>query len=206
MCGRYGFVPTDNFFQRYNIKLPQPPLPFKASVNIAPGSMVPAVVWENGNLIRMMKWGLIPSWAKDPKIGYKMINARIEGIAEKPSYGKPFRTQRCLIPASGFYEWQTTPVGKTPYYFTLKNQPVFSFAAIFDVWSDPEGYPFYSFSIITTSPNEVVMPMHDRMPAILSLENEPLWLDPKNNDPKSLLPLIQSYPALEMQSSPAALA
>lgn len=153
---------------------------------------------HEGNEAVLMRWGLIPSWAKDPKIGYKMINARSESILEKPSFKKPFLSQRCLIPASGFYEWQHLDNKKIPYYFKLKDQDLFAFAGLYDEWKDPEGYPLKTFTIITTEPNEVVAPIHNRMPVILPEKSEDIWLDHTISDPQKLLSLLTPYKNSEM--------
>lgn len=196
MCGRYGFVPTDNFLEKYHIDLPLFP-----KYNAAPGNLMPVIVNEDGkNIVKTMKWGLIPFWAKDPKIGYRTINARAEDIDIKPSFRKPFKSQRCLVPASGFYEWQKTDADKSiPYYIHLKSEPVFSFAGLFDIWKDVEGYPINTFTIITTTPNDLVIPIHDRMPVILPEKKEELWSDNTISDTKKILSLLKPYQAKEME-------
>ncbi len=193
-------MPTDDFIKKYKIQLPEVKL--EPRYNVAPGAMMPVIVkGEEENTVKSMKWGLIPFWAKDPKIGYKMINARAEDIDKKPSFRKPIKTQRCLVPASGFYEWKKTDGGKSiPYYFYLKNQKLFSFAGLFDVWKDAEGYPLYTYTIITTQPNEVVSPVHNRMPAILSPDDEQRWSDNSISDPEKILPLIKPYSTGDMET------
>ena len=146
-----------------------------------------------------MFWGLIPHWAKDKSISYKTINARAEGIENKPTYKKPFRFQRCLVPATGFYEWTKTKPA-VPYYFQLKDESLFAFAGLYDTWKDPQdGNEIYSYTIITTEPNDVVSPIHHRMPLILSKEDEDFWLDPDVIEPERLLPLLKPYPSSEMK-------
>ncbi len=135
------------------------------------------------NSLEMMKWGLVPSWAKDPRIGNKMINARAETVLEKPSYRKPVQSKRCLVPVSGFYEWHDTSAtssggGKVPYHIYLKDEPVFALAGLYDTWLDPNGEPLDSYTIITTSANNFMERLHHRMPVILAQDAEEEWLDP----------------------------
>ena len=149
----------------------------------------------------MMHWGLIPSWAKDMSIGNKMINARAETVAEKASFKKPFKDKRCLVLANGFYEWKKTDKkNKIPYYFMLKSKQPFAFAGLWEEWKNPEGEKILSFTIITTKANELMEPIHDRMPVILKENVETQWLDPENKDTDKLLSLLQPYPAGLMES------
>src|SRR5690606_30862480 len=122
-------------------------------------------------------WGLIPSWADDPKVGFSMINARAETAATKPAFRDSIRRKRCLIPADGFYEWKKTSHGKQPMRIMLKSRSIFSMAAIYETWIAPDGSRINSCSILTTTPNAIVAPIHDRMPVILKPEEESLWLD-----------------------------
>ncbi len=131
--------------------------------------------------IESMQWGLVPKWAKEPNIGYKMINARSEGIFEKPSWRGPIKYQRCLVPANGFYEWRREASGrvKTPYFIHPKDQGLFAFAGIYEIWHDPQGNELWSYAIITTTPNAEMTSVHDRMPVILHPDDWELWLDPR---------------------------
>ena len=150
--------------------------------NIAPSQLSPVILNTNGkNLLRMFKWGLVPSWSKDTKIGYRMINARAETISEKPSFKKPFISQRCLVIADGFYEWQKPDKNtKIPHRFIMKDRKLFTMAGLWDVWKK-DSDPLYTFTIITTSDNELMKPIHDRMPVILPKENRKIWLNPESN-------------------------
>lgn len=198
MCGRYGFSIKDakEVYKRFQIENEVPNL--KSHYNIAPGTMQPTITRHSPNSIQFMFWGLIPHWAKDASMSYKTINARAEGIENKPTFRKPFRFQRCLVPASGFYEWTKTKPA-IPYYFQLKDESLFAFAGLYDVWKDPkDGQEIYSYTIITTEPNDVVRPIHHRMPVILSKEDEDFWLDPDVIEPERLLPLLRPYPNQEM--------
>jgi len=149
-------------------------------------------------------WGLIPSWAKDPAIGNRMINARGETLVEKPSYRTAFRRRRCLILADGFFEWKQVPGSKAkiPMYIRLKSGEPFAFAGLWDNWNSPDGSRILSCSIITTTPNTLLESIHNRMPVILPVATYARWLEPGEQDPTSLQPLIQPYPADEMSAYP----
>jgi putative SOS response-associated peptidase YedK len=149
-------------------------------------------------------WGLIPSWAKDPAIGSRMINARGETLAEKPSFRSAFRRRRCLIPADGFYEWQQVPghKTKTPMYIRLKSGEPFAFAGLWESWNAPDGSNILSCTIITTSPNALMQPIHNRMPVILPASAYAQWLEPGEQNPADLQPLLQAYPPEEMTAYP----
>lgn len=144
--------------------------------NVSPSFVMPVITKNSPKKIQFMKWGLIPSWAKDPSIGNKLINARAESILEKPSFKNSFKNKRCLVPATGFYEWKKDENTKTPYYFKPKDDSIFSFAGLYDVWFDAEGKDILSYTIITTEPNELMRPIHNRMPVILRVEDEDKWL------------------------------
>lgn len=154
-------------------------LDFGPRYNVAPGQIMPVVVKQDSrNSLELMKWGLIPAWAKDPKVGYKTINARAETILEKPSYRKPLQSKRCLVPVSGFYEWHDTGTGKVPYHIYLKDEPLFALAGLYDTWVDPSGQPVDTYTIVTTSANSFMERLHQRMPVILPVDAEEAWLDP----------------------------
>src|SRR3989338_1574904 len=188
MCGSYSIVPGDKFYQRFNISQALDSL--KSNYNVKPGYMMPVIT---GKMLSLMKWGLIPSWAKDPSIGYKMINARAESVMEKPSFRKPFAKQRCLIPASGFYEWQKAGIEKLPFFIRLKSVDLFSFAGLYDIWKDARGKEISSYTIITTGPNELIAPIHNRMPVILEKESEEKWLE-ESADMSKLIGMLKPFP------------
>lgn len=196
MCGRYTLVKTSEVTRRFGAE--QASFEVAPRYNIAPGQELPVVVRNSPNHLEMMRWGLVPSWAKDTKIGYQMINARAEGIEKKASFRKPFQKQRCIIPASGFYEWQKQGSRKIPHYFKMANDELFGFAGLYDIYTDENGQKLKTYTIITTEANEIVGPVHDRMPVILTPEEEAIWLDPEIHDPETLLPLLKPYPADEM--------
>ena len=141
-----------------------------------------------------MRWGLIPFWAKDPKIGARMINARSETVAEKPAFRNALKKRRCLVLADGYYEWQKTPVGKRPYRIIMKSGEPFAMAGLWETWKDPQGNVVPSCTIITTAANDFLAPIHNRMPVILPRESEELWLDPGVDDATLLTDLLIPYP------------
>jgi putative SOS response-associated peptidase YedK len=201
MCGRYGFsvknaVDIYNRFDTYNQLLDYQP-----HWNIAPGTLNPVVTRHSPNTIERMLWGLIPHWARDDSFKFKTINARVEGIEDKPVYRKPFRYQRCLIPATGFYEWDKSVKPSIPYYFHLPDEQIFAFAGLFDVWTDPKmGKDIHSYTIITTRANDLVGRIHQRMPVILHRTDEDTWLNPDISEAERLLPLLRPYPDAEMEA------
>lgn len=200
MCGRYSFeITAPQLQERFDIAGDIPTLP--ARYNVAPTQQMPVIVHHSPNSVVLMRWGLIPFWAKDPSVGSRMINARAETVAEKPAYRKALATHRCLVPASGFYEWQHNDHGaKMPYWIFVKDAPLFAFAGLHAAWKGPQDEWVHSYTIITTEANDVVAPIHDRMPAILDREDEALWLDPDQMEAERLLPLLRPYPSARMDA------
>jgi len=190
MCGRYTLDPTTKLYERFEI---QNRLEIKARFNIAPTQDVPVIVRNSPNRIEMMRWGLIPHWAKDESIGTKMINARAETITEKPSFKRLLPSKRCIVPASGYYEWQATEQGKQPYYIHAEDGEYLPFAGLYDSWKNPEGVEIKSFTIITTEPTVNLRSIHNRMPVILEPKAEEVWLNPDVTDPGELTPLLHPY-------------
>jgi putative SOS response-associated peptidase YedK len=135
--------------------------------NIAPGQTMPVIIAHSPRRIVLMRWGLIPHWAKDQKAAYKMINARVETLTQKPTFRALFAANRCLVPASGFFEWRAEPHGKTPYYIHPTSNQCFAFAGLYDVWAKPNGEELYTFTIITKDADEFMAHLHNRMPIIL---------------------------------------
>ncbi len=202
MCGRYAIVLVgDGTLQRrFSIEeLLDDPAP---RFNVAPTQTLPVITRNSPNRVEMMRWGLIPSWAKDAGIGSKMINARAETVAEKPAFRRSLRSRRCLVPASGFFEWKRDGESKTPHFIHLPDEPLFAFAGLYDVWRDPDGRTVQSYTVLTTQPNELMAEIHNRMPVILRREDEDEWLDPANTEPEHLLPLLRPYPAHDMAAYP----
>jgi len=201
MCGRFtNNAKPQQIEKEFNVKVSNEKL-FKPRYNIAPTQTIAAVLESDGErIIDALRWGLIPSWAKDESIGNKLINARAETLVEKPSFKNAFRSHRCIIPASGFYEWQKKGTGaKQPFYFHLKDKDVFGFAGLYEQWLDKEsGEQIETCTIITTEANRVLEPVHERMPVILKSENYEQWLDAKEKDTDKLQKLLSPYPASEM--------
>jgi putative SOS response-associated peptidase YedK len=156
----------------------------------------------SGREVALLRWGLIPSWSKDPAIGNRLINARAETVREKPSFRNAFRRHRCLIPASGFYEWQRQERGKQPYFVRMRNERVFAFAGLWDRWESPDEGAIETCTILTISANAVLAPIHDRMPVIVPTMEYDRWLDPSLKDPDSLAPLLVPFPPEEMLAFP----
>jgi putative SOS response-associated peptidase YedK len=200
MCGRYTLrTPVDTLAERFEID--DAPSSIAASYNVAPTQGVATVLVEDGKRkLEMLQWGLIPSWADDPSVGNKMINARAETVAEKPSFRKAFRNHRCLVLADGFYEWQKGANGKQPYYIRMEDDSPFGFAGLWESWHN--GREIRSATIITTDANDVVAPIHNRMPVILHPEDYELWLDPDFDEKEPLTALLKPYPAEVMEAYP----
>jgi putative SOS response-associated peptidase YedK len=197
MCGRYTLhQKSKDISKRFNVAAPQD---IHDNFNVAPGQIMPIVTeTEAGRQLELMKWGLVPAWAKDPKIGYKLINARAETMFEKPMWRNAIRKRRCLVPADGFYEWKKLTddkkARKQPYYIHPKQTELFAFAGIWESWHDAEGMEWKTYSIITTEPNKEMADIHDRMPVILHKEDESSWLDPShNNDQSAIESLLHPY-------------
>jgi putative SOS response-associated peptidase YedK len=179
--------------------------PLTPRYNVAPTQMVPAVRLKSEKKERelvMLKWGLIPAWAKDAAIGSQMIMARADTVAEKPAFKSAFQKRRCLMVADGFYEWQKTNGKTQPYFIGLKDQDPFAFAGLWERWKNPEGDAVESCALITTDANDIVRPIHDRMPVILQPKYYDAWLDPEVQDVEKLQKLLVPYPAERMRAYP----
>ncbi len=201
MCGRYTLFRLDQLLKNFpNLKFPADLHPH---FNIAPTQAVLAIANNHPDRLEFFHWGLIPSWAKDPAIGNRMINARAETLAEKPAFKTALKRRRCLIPADGFYEWRKDGGGgKTPMFIHLKSGEPFAFAGLWDVWHSPDGSEVPSVTIITTALNAVTKPIHDRMPAIVRAADYSRWLAPDEVEPDSLTDVFKPYPAKEMEAWP----
>jgi putative SOS response-associated peptidase YedK len=201
MCGRYTLATQlDLLADRFGID--PGPVSHTLRYNVAPGQTVPVVISDSGRNLSMMRWGLVPHWAKDESIGYKMINARAETVGEKPSFRKSLESRRCLVLADGFYEWLKPGPGrrKTPIRFVLRDRQPFGFAGLWDRWLRPDGESLLTFTIITTDANEIVRPVHDRMPVILHREDESMWLHGEAGNTAPPVGLLRPYPAVLMES------
>ncbi len=203
MCGRFVLVAPGRLVTEHFQVGDQPDL--EPRYNIAPSQGIAAVRFdpESGDRrLAVLKWGLIPSWAKDKKIGYKMINARGETVADKPAFRAAFRHRRCLIPASGFYEWKREKRNKQPYYFQMKHGRLFAFAGLWESWKSPEEEIIESCTIITTEANALLESIHDRMPVIIHEADYEQWLNIRNQDKGELRQFLRPFPAEEMQTHP----
>lgn len=190
MCARYVFYSGKSFADEFGV-LPLPDL--TPSYNVAPTDPVAAVVLHEGERqAKILRWGLVPYWSKDAKGASRLINARCEGIEEKPSFRSAFAKRRCLLAADGFFEWRDENGIKQPYYLTADRHP-FAFAGLYEYWKGPDG-PLETCTLVTTTPNELAAQVHDRMPVILAREEYELWLDPETPTP-ILAQLLNPYPA-----------
>jgi putative SOS response-associated peptidase YedK len=202
MCGRYTMKSNPHAVAAL-CNLPSIP-ELKARFNIAPTQLVPVVrASAAGRELSMLRWGLIPSWAKDPKIAHTLINARSETAAEKPSFRTAFKRRRCLLPSDGFYEWEKVGKLKMPRHIRRRDEAPFAFAGLWECWRPPDGDPVETCTILTTTANEVTAPYHDRMPVILPPEHFDAWLAPGDADTAAFLPLLIPYSAAEMIAVPA---
>ena len=195
MCGRFSLTTAEKQVLLNRFDLEEIPFELKPRYNIAPSQDIPIIQNTNPKILTQARWGLIPSWAKDESLSFKMINARAETVNEKPAYKKPFEQKRCLIPADSYYEWDKVKNTKTPYRIMLKNEEIFSFAGIWETWNK-DGKSITSCSIITTEPNELMKKIHIRMPVILSKDKEKDYL---NNSPEKALKLLKPFNATKMK-------
>jgi len=203
MCGRFRVARSKELLEEAFGAVDGPvPVEWSPRYNVAPGQSIVAVRQDAARPVRelvRLRWGLIPAWAKEASIGYKMINARAETAAEKPSFRDAMRKRRCLIPADGFYEWKKAGGKKLPYCLTMADDAIFAFAGLWERWRNPAGEPVESCTILTTEPNELAGEIHDRMPVILSPEDYELWLDPGFARMDELKEMLKPYPAAEMR-------
>ncbi len=197
MCGRSSLTKTEKELEeRFNATFYSDalvnynPLP---NFNVAPSHYHPVITQQDSQLYQYFRWGLIPPWAKDPNIGYKMINARIETVLEKSSFKHPVKQQRCIIPIDGFYEWKKEGKTKTPFRIIPTNVEVVFLAGIYSTWVNPDGKSVHTYSILTQEANTAINHIHDRMPAMLLPEQEEHWIDPAIPI-RDLLEMIQPYP------------
>lgn len=203
MCGRFTLSsPAETVAAIFELsEIPQ----LQPRYNIAPTQAVASVLYDGGGAcrtLRMLHWGLIPSWAKDPDIGSRMINARSETAATKPSFRSAFRRRRCLIVADGFYEWKKIERGKQPYCIRLTDDRPFAFAGLWEHWEGGDGSVIDSCTIITTEPNELTASIHNRMPVILPETAYAPWLDPELTEPSAVQALLRPFPSDQLKAYP----
>ncbi|MEK5464084.1 SOS response-associated peptidase [Paenibacillus sp. FSL R7-0210] len=201
MCGRFTITITlEEILSHYLID-DSKTATLQPNYNVAPMHNIPAVIATNdGKRLEELRWGLVPFWAKDDKVGSKMINARAETVAQKPAFKRLLKSKRCIIPADGFYEWKKDGSTKQPYRILMSDGNIFSFAGLYDTWEDPEGKKISTCTIITTTPNSLMADIHDRMPVILRSEDKADWLERDNDDVESLLKLLRPYDASKMRA------
>ena len=193
MCGRFTLISSVADLQlRFGFAMESADV--RPRYNIAPTQQVLAVTNDGERRGEMMRWGLVPSWAKDLKIGNRMINAVSETASSKPAFRSGFRRRRCLVLADGFFEWRKEGKARVPMYFTQKSGEPMAFAGLWENWKSPEDEWIRSCTILTTAANSFIEPVHNRMPVILSAETEPLWLDPLTETPDNLEPLLVPAP------------
>jgi putative SOS response-associated peptidase YedK len=202
MCGRFALIASAPRLARLLGLVQAPEL--APRYNIAPSQPVAAVraAADGARRMDMLRWGLIPAWAKQPKPDFRMINAKAETLSERPAYRAPFRRRRCLIPADGFYEWQRLEDRKQPFYISRRDGNPLAFAGLWEQWSRDGDTVVESCTIVTTAANETVAPVHDRMPVVLEAGDFELWLDPSVVDVTLLQPLLRPYGSEELQALP----
>lgn len=198
MCGRFAIIDRIEKISEY-FSIDEIVGDYRISYNMAPGEMVPAVIQTGtGRSLLRLKWGLIPSWSKDPSVGNRMINARGETVLEKPSFRSPIKSKRCLIVASGFYEWEKKGMEKSPVYIYKKDSFPLGMAGIYDRWVSPAGDEVLSCTIITTESNELLRPIHDRMPVIIPKNMHNQWLSAGSDVESKIVPLLKPFPGDQM--------
>jgi putative SOS response-associated peptidase YedK len=202
MCGRFSLhTPESQIREAFNLDHTEP-LGLNAHYNIAPSQQIPVIRdTETDREMALAQWGLVPHWSKEPKTKYSTINARIESVAEKPTYRTPFKRRRCLIPADGFYEWKVVNGHKIPHHIRMRDSSVFAFAGLWDHWEGEDG-SIESCTIIVMPANEVMTPLHERMPAIIAPTHYDLWLDSRMNDKDEIMQLLNSAPSSQLKAYP----
>lgn len=204
MCGRFTlFTDYEQILERFDVDIAFNEENYSPNFNVAPSQSVISIINDgSSNRLGSLKWGLIPGWAKDEKIGYKMINARSETVDEKPSYRNAFLKKRCIIPMDSFYEWKLETDGKVPMRIKMKSDEIFGAAGLWESWKNPNGEMVHSCTILTTEANSLVKDIHDRMPVILTRENEMEWLNPSLMEKEILKGMLIPFDASLMEAFP----
>jgi len=197
MCGRYSLVCIDDLGNRFRVFNPM--IGARSKFNVAPGNEMPVIVGGETHELALMKWGLVPHWTKDLKGSPHPINARAEGIAEKPMFRQLLKNNRCLVPATGFYEWKKEGTRKIPFYFHRNDDAIFAFAGLYDTWQSPLGEVIRTYTIITMEANELMAPIHNRMPVILTKENEDPWISRSPLTPEAMGTILVPYRAGDLE-------
>jgi putative SOS response-associated peptidase YedK len=209
MCGRFTFQPAEAVYKRFQLSNRLDSL--TARYNIAPGQLVPVIIAHSPRRIVRMRWGLIPHWAKDEKAAYKMINARVETLTQRPAFRGLLSHNRCLVPASGFYEWKGEGRDKSPYDIHPEGQPYLACAGLYDVWITPRGEELSTFTVITTEADPFMARLHHRMPVVLERDLEDDWLDPEITSTSDAVGMLErsagvprdAYPVSRMVNKPS---
>jgi putative SOS response-associated peptidase YedK len=201
MCGRFEIHSALEIIAKV-FGIDEITFDYQPNYNVAPSQDIILVVHDRKRRLVRSRWGFVPSWSKDLKTGYRMINARADTVAVKRTFKSALENQRCLVVADGFYEWQKAGRTKKPMYIRLKSGKPFGFAGLYNTWTSPEGEAICTSMIITTDANELLRPIHDRMPVITPPDAVDLWLDPKIHDSSELLPILKPYPSEEMEYYP----
>jgi putative SOS response-associated peptidase YedK len=199
MCGRFTLGEVKELAIRFSVDHPLADVP-RLRYNIAPGQDVPIVVAEGSRSLTLMRWGLVPFWAKDPKVGNRMINARSETVTEKPAFRSAMKARRCIVPTTGFYEWKGAGDGKRPYLARLKEEGLFGMAGLYERWTSPQKADMLSFTILTTEANDLMAGIHDRMPVILYRRDEEAWLTPEPLDAIELERIFTPFSSDRMEA------
>lgn len=196
MCSRFGFVADVEIIKRrYNIEMWDGD-PYKPRFNVAPNSIMPIVTKNSPNSLHYAKWGLIPSWSKEAKLKFSTFNARAETVDKSPAYRESFKKYRCLVPATHYFEWAHVGDKKIPHLYKLANNDLFSFAGLYSIWKDAAGEETWTFTIVTCPPNPLAKKVHDRMPVLLDMTTEEVWLEketPLEEEKKLLQPYEENY-------------
>lgn len=200
MCGRFTITsPMEELVDKY-MAIVSEGFDYSFNYNVAPMQYIPTIIGRNsGNRLGSLRWGLVPSWASDDRIGSKMINARAETLTEKPAFKRLICSKRCIIPTNGFYEWKKDGAHKQPMRILMKDNAVFSLAGLYDTWISSDGYKLSTCTIITTEPNRLMADIHNRMPVILRPQDESEWLSQESSK-ESVLQLLKPYAAEEMRA------
>ena len=204
MCGRYAlYGPISRLHEQFDASIDELPEGFGPRYNAAPLQMLPVVRQRpNGErVVHLLRWGLVPSWSKDDSIAAKLINARAETLAEKPSFRAAYKARRCIIPACGFFEWKAAEHGKQPYYIHPADGGLFGFAGLWERWAPDDGMTIDTFTVITTPANDATRPLHDRMPVILATQNYSTWLA-RATEPEHLRAVIGTLPVTPVNLFP----
>jgi putative SOS response-associated peptidase YedK len=200
MCGRYSLICIDDLGNRFRVF--DPMMGARSKFNVSPASDMPVIIRREKDEIALMRWGLVPHWIKDLRTAQKPVNARAESLADNHLFRTLLESGRCLVPASGFYEWKMEGKRKVPFYFHLPDQPLFAFAGLYDTWMGPEGVSLMTYTIITCESNTLLAEIHNRMPVILSEKNEERWLCRDQPARQDLPSILASYPASGMAMVP----